>query len=191
MAKLSVQILNENGDVVRYYDTEGDRAMFDKAFNEAVMITLKASASEVPLSPESLLPLSPKKTFTRENFEPEVHTAVQAPKEERAEPFRSKLALLPKGRKAFTAFRCPLCGKVIFGLHTPDEQCECFNCKKEIKTPKELIFTKYQCTSCGKDAYMYMEKGAISEIDCKQCTSPIDLIFVEKKGEYRSATLLR
>jgi hypothetical protein len=76
------------------------------------------------------------------------------------------------------AFECKDCGKVTvrkINLLTDGYTTHCHWCKSEIELG-EVTRATFECNCCGTAGYLYVPEG-VTEIHCKKCNAPIDLIL--------------
>jgi DNA-directed RNA polymerase subunit RPC12/RpoP len=97
-------------------------------------------------------------------------------------------------QRSLILMKCPACEEIMAPLIDVDGNSKIITCRscghdREI-APAELFNVRYDCASCGQTA-TFQTDGSLSEVKCKRCSSPIDLIFHEKKNMYLSPNLMR
>ena len=93
--------------------------------------------------------------------------------------------------------KCPECGNIATPLmYVRDGKLlydnrilNCKNCQSLLPIT-DLKPAQYSCPNCGTSAYFYV-MGDLKEVYCKDCKSPIDLVWHEEKKKYLSANLIR
>ncbi|HAK44013.1 MAG TPA: hypothetical protein DCM59_16645 [Clostridium sp.] len=65
----------------------------------------------------------------------------------------------------------------------------CRECGEKLPQIRLFNHAKYNCPNCSTNANFYVANG-LKEVACKECGSPIDLLWHEKRGMYISANLL-
>jgi len=98
-------------------------------------------------------------------------------------------------RKTLCIVKCPKCGKISFiPLPVQDGKVDlfkpmtCLNCGAELDL-RDLYPGEAKCPNCGNAIWFYGAGRENLEITCKNCGSPIDLLYNDKEKEFRSANL--
>lgn len=116
--------------------------------------------------------------------------------EEKMEQVASDLKEEVKYPKRLVLTKCPHCDRLAaMVLYIKDNQVEhstspltCRHCGGGIPV-EELKPASYTCPNCDHHTEFYA-MGELKDVECKICSSPIDLIWVEHKKRYVSANLV-
>ncbi len=100
-------------------------------------------------------------------------------------------------KKNLVMIKCEKCGHVAVPtlfmknreLIHKEHSLICRECGEELPQIREINHAKYNCPNCSTNANFYVSNG-LKEVTCKECGSPIDLVWHEKRGIYISANLL-
>jgi DNA-directed RNA polymerase subunit RPC12/RpoP len=81
--------------------------------------------------------------------------------------------------KKLTAFRCPECVEVTVRFASLNETniMKCHFCKAKFPIHK-VVYGEISCPNCSQVSRMYLADD-ISEVHCKNCDSPIDVIYYQ------------
>lgn len=217
MAKIRIILESNEGTVLRDYTAVGDINLFNRVSGEAIKGSIDGYKLEekdpranknvevikeladkarkldiqekegltapIKVDPPTKVPQS-QFSFNLEDKLKEKFGQVEPAKKE-------YLNTLQEGKKAVVGFKCPKCGVIHFGFHEIGDIVKCHYCKDDMLVPEGLIFTKYQCPYCETQAYLYIQKDITDTVSCKGCRVPVDVVYIEKLGEYRSANLAK
>ena len=98
--------------------------------------------------------------------------------------------------KKLVMAKCPKCDHIatpVLSIRNgelvyKDSEITCKKCQESIPIG-EIKKAKYTCPNCETPASFYVMND-LKEVKCKNCESPIDLKWHEKKGMYLSSNLL-
>ena len=129
-----------------------------------------------------------------EGFKNKVHNGtVEVKKAEATAPHSDEQE--HPARKTLCIVKCPKCGKISFiplpvqdGKVNLSKPMTCLNCGEELDLG-DLHPGEAKCPNCGNAIWFYGAGREDLEITCKNCGSPIDLIYNDKEKEFRSANL--
>lgn len=98
-------------------------------------------------------------------------------------------------RKTLCIVKCPKCGKVSFiPLPVQDGKVKlskpmiCLSCGTELDL-SDLHPCEAKCPNCGSGVWGYVAGTKDIEITCKNCGSPVDLLYNHTDNEFRSPNL--
>lgn len=110
--------------------------------------------------------------------------------------FEEKAEQIP-GKKHLIMVKCESCGKVATPimyiengeLIHKEHNLVCMNCSSELPQFENIKYAKYTCPNCNTRAGFYVAND-LNEVRCKDCDSPIDLVWHDKKKVFLSANLI-
>ncbi|MBB6217534.1 ribosomal protein S27E [Anaerosolibacter carboniphilus] len=135
---------------------------------------------EIDISPEVNIPGEIKEPVSYGHWPRGVELPV--PREVKEEPVHISTNDADKPRLIF--FQCEDCGAVQYKFGHEGDTATCHRCKTETKLDG-ITDGAYKCPKCNASA-TFKVSNEVSVVPCKNCHSPIDLVYNDKKDKFVS-----